>query len=245
MEESNKSLNIKFEGRLDNLVIKYGEEILYSYKREKKKVREKTEKEKANQSRTAIVAAFCSQINQIPALEYVWKRWPKKKKSGYRNMLAANSKLARPTRLINLNKIAPKSPTDINSICKSIDIKGINIEIPVMAKRMELLEVQETITLAVINCVYNPMKESSQLFNLFSRSQELLNYDPKRNYNLSLQFQPIEKKEIGLYNNMIVFTTILFSTHDGRPEKWISTSAKEFVLNKKKMWEEIIIGQAV
>jgi hypothetical protein len=242
MGEANKSLNIKFEGRLDNLIINYGGEVLYSYKREKKKAREKTEKEKANQARTAIVAAFCSQINQIPALEYLWKRWPKRKKSGYRNMLAANSKLALPNRLININKIAPISPTDINSICKSIDTKGINIEIPVMAKKMEIFEVQETITLAVINCVYSPVKENLKSFNLYSRSLELLKYDPQKMYKLKFPFQPIEKKEIGLYYNMIVFITILFSAHDGRPEKWISTNAKEFVLNRKKVWEEIIMG---
>jgi hypothetical protein len=37
MAESKKQLKIRFEGRLDNLVINYGGKVLYSFKREKNK----------------------------------------------------------------------------------------------------------------------------------------------------------------------------------------------------------------
>ena len=232
MAEPKKNLKIRFEGRLDNLVINYGGKVLYSYKREKKKETGKTDKQKAAQSKTAITAALCSQINKIQALKYVWKKWPDKERKPYRNMLAANIRQASPECLTIHNIISPKTQYEFPNFCKSIDASGINIEFGIHSTGTIETETGKTFSIIVINCLFNPMDKTKQPYKIFTSCMELEDFRIMETYNIKLPFKPDEQKELLAYNKCIIYNAIVFDKLAGAPRKWISTNALEFELRK-------------
>ena|ERR1035437_6742243 len=237
MAESRKNLKIRFEGRLDNLVINYGGKVLYSYKREKKKETGKTEKQKAAQSKTAITAEFCSQINQIPALKYLWRSWPDNERKPYRNMLAANIRHASPDRLTTKNIMSPKSIYNYPNLCKSIDSSGIGILIESQGPGTIETETGKTFSLIVIMCLFNPVDKTKQSYKLYTFCKEIKNFQITETYNIRLPFEPETQQEAGAYGNCIIYNTIVFDELAGDPHKWISTNALEFELNKQQAVE--------
>ena len=232
MAESKKSLKIRFDGRLDNLVINYGGKVLYSYKREKKEKTEKTEKQKAAQSKTAITAALCSQINQIPAMKYIWRLWPDKERKPYRNMLAANMRHTSPEHLTIKNIISPKSQYASINYFKSIDTLGIELVIGKQNPGTIETETGKTFSLIVIICLFNPIDKTKQSYKLLTNSAELNDFNIMEIYNIKIPFDPDEQKELGAYRNCVIYSTVVFAELTGAPSKWISTYAVEFELNK-------------
>jgi hypothetical protein len=233
MAESKKNLKIRFDGRLDNLVINYGGKILYSYKREKKKGDGKTEKQKAAQSKTAITAAFCSQINKIPALRYAW-RWAAEEKKPYRNMLAANMQHTSPEHLTVRNKISPKSRYYSPNYFKSIDTTGIDLEIGNCEAGTIETETGKTFSLVVMICLFNPLDKTMQSYKLYTFSKELQNFQIAETYNVRFPFEPDTQKDLSAYGNCIVYNSVLFSGINGSPHKWRSTYAVELDLKMEK-----------
>jgi hypothetical protein len=232
MAESKKDLKIRFEGRLDNLVINFGGKILYSYKREKKKEMGKTDKQKAAQSKTAITAALCSQINQIPALKYIWKKWPDKERKPYRNMLAANIRNTAPDHLTTKNIISPKTQYEFPNFCKSIDASGIDIGFGIHSTGTIETETGKTFSIIVIICLFSPMDKTKQSYKLYTLCTEIKDFKLLETYNIKIPFEPDEQKELSAYGNCIIYNTIVFDELAGFPRKWISTTPLEFVLNK-------------
>jgi hypothetical protein len=232
MAESKKSLKIRFDGRLDNLVINYGGKVLYSYKREKKRETGKTEKQKAAQAKTAITAALCSQINQIPALKYIWKKWPDKERKPYRNMLSANMRHTSPERLTTKNMIVPKSQYEFLNYCKSIDSSGMEILIKSQSPGTLDTETGRNFSVIVIICLFNPIDKTKQSYKLYTLCTERDDFKMTETYNIRLPFEPDEQKELSAYRNCIVYNTIVFAKLTHAPRKWISTYAMEFELNK-------------
>ena len=232
MAEAKKDLKIRFEGRLDNLVINYGGKILYSYKKEKKKKTGKTEKQKAAQSKTAITAALCSQINQIPALKYIWKKWPDKERKPYRNMLAANIRNAAPDHLTTKNIISPKTQYEFPNYYKSIDASGIDIGFGVHSPGTIETETGKTFSIIVIICLFNPLDKTKQPYKIFTNCMELEDFKIMETYNIKLPFDAEEQMEMNAYGNCIIYNAIVFAKLTGSPRKWISTNALELELNK-------------
>ena len=234
MAESKKNLKIRFEGRLDNLVINYGGKVLYSYKREKKKETGKTDKQKAAQSKTAITAALCSQMNQIPALQYIWKKWPDKERKPYRNMLAANMRHTSPDHLTIRNIISPRSQYFSKNYFKSIDTSGIDIVIESQSPGTIETETGKTFSVIVIICLFNPIDKTKQSYKLYTLYTEIKDFKITETYNIRLPFEPDAQKELGAYGNFVVYNTVVFAELTGAPRKWISTNALEFELNKQE-----------
>jgi len=232
MAESKKSLKIRFDGRLDNLVINYGGKVLYSYKREKKRETGKTEKQKAAQAKTAITAALCSQINQIPALKYIWKKWPDNERKPYRNMLAANIRHTSPEHLTIKNIISPKSQYESINYFKSIDNSGINIVIRNQGTGTIETETGKTFSVIVIICLFNPIDKNKRSYKLVTLFKELENFQITETYNIRLTFEADTQKELSEYGKCIIYNTLVFDKLAGGPNKWISTYAVEFELNK-------------
>jgi hypothetical protein len=233
MAESKKNLKIRFEGRLDNLVINYGGKILYSYKREKEKETGKTEKQKAAQSKTAITAALCSQINQIPALKYIWKKWPDNERKPYRNMLSANMRHALPERLTTKNMIVPRSQYDFPNYCKSIDSSGIEILMESQCPGTLDTETGWDFSVIVIICLFNPIDKTKQPYKLYTLCTERDDFKMTETYDIRLPFEPYEQKDLSAYRNCIVYNTVVFAKLTHAPRKWISTYAAEFELNRQ------------
>ena len=239
MAEPKKNLKIRFEGRLDNLVINYGGKVLYSYKREKKKEIGKTEKQKAAQSKTALTAALCSEINQIPALKYIWSSWPDKERKPYRNMLAANMKHSSPEHLTIKNMISPKSQYTYSNFCKSINNSELDIRIGSQEYSSINTETGKTFSIIVIICFYNPTDQSKKAYKLLTLCKEIENFDQLETYNVKFQFDPEKQIEFNEYRNCIIYNTVLFSRLALSPHKWYSTYGLEFEL-KKPQDEEVI-----
>ena len=232
MAESKKNLKIRFEGRLDNLVINYGGKVLYSYKREKKKETGKTEKQKAAQSKTAITAALCSQINQIPALKYIWRQWPDKERKPYRNMLAANMQHSSPEHLTTQNIISPRSQYEFPNFCKSIDSSGIEILIGSQSPGTIETETGKTFSVIVIICLFNPIDKTKQSYKLYTLCTEIKDFKITETYSIRLPFEDDTQKDLSDYRNCIIYNTIVFDKIARGPHKWISTNALELELNK-------------
>ena len=239
MAESKKDLKIRFEGRLDNLVINFGGKVLYSYKREKKKETGKTDKQKAAQSKTAITAALCSQINQIPALKYIWRSWPDKERKPYRNMLAANMQHSSPEHLTIKNMISPKSQYNYSNFCKSVNNSELDIQIGSQEYSSINTETGKTFSIIVIICFYNPIDQNKKAYKLLTLCKEIENFDQLETYNVKFQFDPEKQIEFNEYQNCIIYNTVLFSALTSGPHKWYSTHALEFELNKPQE-EEVI-----
>jgi hypothetical protein len=233
MAEEKKNLKIRFDGRLDNLVINYGGKVLYSYKREKKRETGKTEKQKAAQSKTAITAALCSQINQIPALKALWKKWPDNERKPYRNMLSANMRHALPDRLTTKNMIVPRSQYDFPNYCKSIDSSGIEILMESQIPGTLDTETGRDFSIIVIICLFNPIDQTKQPYKLYILCTERDDFKMTETYNIRLPFEPDEQKDLGAYRNCIVYNTVVFAKLTHAPRKWISTYAAEFELNRQ------------
>jgi hypothetical protein len=233
MAEEKKNLKIRFDGRLDNLVINYGGKVLYSYKREKKRETGKTEKQKAAQSKTAITAALCSQINQIPALKNIWKKWPDNERKPYRNMLSANMRHALPDRLTTKNMIVPRSQYDFPNYCKSIDSSGIDILMQSQIPGTLDTETGRDFSIIVIICLFNPIDQTKQPYKLYTSCTERDDFKMTETYNIRLPFEPDEQKDLGAYRNCIVYNTVVFAKLTHAPRKWISTYAAEFELNRQ------------
>ena len=231
MAESKKNLKIRFDGRLDNLVINYGGKVLYSYKREKKKETGKTEKQKAAQSKTALTAALCSQINRIPALKYIWKKWPDKERIPYRNMLAANMQHTSPEHLTINNIIVPISQYFSGNHFKSIDKSGIDIVIGSQSPGTIETETGKTFSVIVIICLFNPMDKTKQSYKLYTLCTEINDFKLTEAYNIRLPFEPDTQKELAAYGNCIIYETVVFAELEGGPLKWIPTDALELELN--------------
>lgn len=219
MPESKKGLNIKFVGKLENLVINYEGKVLYSYKREKIKEREKTEKEKANYHRTKLVNAFCSQINQVTALKWIWRLWPKRGRSAYRNMIAANMPIAR-AHLNALNKITPLSKFTWGPRDKSLTLEKFSFKVKPFGKEMEKPEPIKTASIISIFYLYDPIKLKRSSFHFFTKSLEQPEYDVFNEYNINLEFTPAEKKELKAYKTGIIFIAIVLSELKGHPNQW-------------------------
>ena len=232
MAEAKKDLKIRFEGRLDNLVINFGGKVLYSYKREKKKETGKTDKQKAAQSKTAITAALCSQINQIPALKYIWRQWPDKERKPYRNMLAANMQHSSPEHLTIKNMISPKSQYNYSNFCKSVNNSELDIQIGRQEYSSINTETGKTFSIIVIICFYNPIDQSKKAYKLLTLCKEIENFDQLETYNVKFQFDPEKQNEFNEYQNCIIYNTVLFSALTLGPHKWYSTYGLEFELNK-------------
>jgi hypothetical protein len=232
MAESKKNLKIRFEGRLDNLVINYGGKVLYSYKREKKRETGKTDKQKAAQAKTAITAALCSQINQIPALKYIWKKWPDKERKPYRNMLAANMRHTSPEHLTIHNIISPKSQYEYNNFCKSVTSSELDIRIGSQEYSSINTENGKTFSIIVIICFFNPKDKSKESYKLLTLCKEIENFDQLKTYNIKFQIDPEKQKEFKEYRNCIIYNTVLFSALTSGPQKWYSAYGLEFELNK-------------
>jgi hypothetical protein len=230
MAESKKNLKIRFDGRLDNLVINFGGKILYSYKREKRKETGKTEKQKAAQSKTAITAALCSQLNKIPVLKYVW-RWPDTEKKPYRNMLAANMHHTDPRHLTIYNRITPKSRNDSINFFKSIDLSGIDLVIESFAPGTIETETGKTFSIVAIICLFNPFDNTKQSYKLYTFSKELENFQITETYKIRFPFGAATQEDLCAYGNCIVYDSLLFARLEGGPQKWISTNAVELELN--------------
>ncbi|MDR3668836.1 MAG: hypothetical protein P4L35_18530, partial [Ignavibacteriaceae bacterium] len=185
MAESKKNLKIRFDGRLDNLVINYGGKVLYSYKREKKKETGKTEKQIAAQSKTAITAAFCSQMNKIPALKYAW-RCANKERTPYRNMLSANLKHALPDHLTVNNIITPKTQYYRLNLFESIDRTGIDLEFGYNDGGTIGTEAGKTFSVIVIICLFNPFDKTKKSYRMYTLSKELVNFQTTEIYKIRL-----------------------------------------------------------
>jgi len=226
MAEPKKSLKIRFEGRLDNLVINYGGKVLYSYKREKEKETGKTEKQIAAQSKTAITAALCSQINKIPAMKYIW-RWPDQERKPYRNMLAANIRHTSAEHLTVHNKISPSSRYNSTNYFKSIDNTGIDIVIRSQGTGTIETETGKAFSVVVIICLFNPIDKDKKSYKLITLSKELENFQITETYNIRLPFEADAQKELIEYGSCIIYNTLVFGKLGGGPHKWISTFALE------------------
>lgn len=234
MAESKKNLKIRFEGRLDNLVINYGGKVIYSYKREKKKETGKTDKQKAAQAKTAITAELCSYINKIPALKYIWKQWPDKERKPYRNMLAANIRKVTPERLTVYNMVAPRSQYDVSNLCKSIDISGITFNISYSQYGTIETETGKPFSIIVIICLYNPLDKSKPSYKLFTLCMEKKNFKRGEVYDDKFPFDSEEQMGLIEYGNCIIYCTVVFDELAGGPRKWFSMDPTEYILTKGK-----------
>jgi hypothetical protein len=230
MAESKKNLKIRFEGRLDNLVINYGGKVLYSYKREKKRETGRTVKQKESQSRTAITAAFCSQMNKISVLKYIW-RWPDTKKTPYRNMLAANMQHTDPEHLTIRNKISPKIHYYSMNYFKSIDMSGIDLVIGSSEEGTIETETGKTFSVVAIICLFNPIDKTKKSYKLYTFSKELENFQRTETYSIRFPFEAATQEDLCAYGNCIVYDTVLFGRLEGSAHKWVSTNAVEMELN--------------
>lgn len=232
MAKSNKNLNIRFEGRLDNLVIRYKGKVLYSYKKDQKKEREKTEKEIAAQSKIAVTNDFCSEINKIESLKLIWRKWPKRGRVGYRNMLAANMKFSYPEHPSIDNVIAPRSNNSLNNICESLNTNEFAIKIPAVHTRIFLLEKEKVASIVIVFCLIDPVRKKQQPYKLFSQTFIINDYCYSEEYSYKIAVDPRLQTELGKYKTCIIYNAILFAEPNGMAKQWVNTNAKEFKLNK-------------
>lgn len=230
MAESKKNLKIRFEGRLDNLVINYGGKILYSYKREKKKETGKTEKQIIAQAKTAITAELCSQMNKIPAMKYVW-RWANKERTPYRNMLAANLGHALPEHLTVYNIISPKSRYYRATLFESIDSTGIDLKFGYGEHGTIETESGKTFSVIAIICLFNPFDKTKKSYSLYTLSKELMNFQIEETYDIRIPFEGEALEDISSFQNCTVHSCVLFDELKGDPHKWVSTYAVELDLD--------------
>jgi hypothetical protein len=231
MAESNKNLNIRFEGRSDNLVIRFKGKVLYSYKKDQKKEKEKSEKEIAAQSRIAVTNDFCSEINKIDSLKFLWRKWPKRGRISYRNMIAANMKLSSPERPTKSNMIVPYSRNSINNICESMNKKEFEIKVPTIDK--VLSEKEKIATIIFIFCLIDPVSKKQKPYKLFSQTFIINEYCTSKEYSYKIAVEPELKTELDNYKNCIIYNTILFAPPKHMVYKWHDTNAKVFELNKE------------
>ena len=76
------------------------------------------------------------------------------------------------------------------------------------------------------------MDKTTQPYKIFTSCMELEDFKIMETYNIKLPFEPDEQKELSIYENCIIYNSVVFAKLEGSPRKWISTNALELELNK-------------
>jgi hypothetical protein len=229
MAKSKNDLNIHFEGKAENLVIKLNGKIVYPYQ-EEKNVKEINPNKLKTQLKAGIAAVFSGRVNRIMPLRETWKRWPVKSRVPYRNILAANIKGCTGEHPTINNMICPSSGLTLRRVQTQIRKEGIKIDLLPINKEIDLEVNEKMLSVAGILSVYNPREKDYDSCTIYPLNAVVKDFILTENISATFGFSGEMQENISRYERCILYYTVVVQNKEGRTKRWFSAHIEEYLL---------------
>jgi len=189
---------------------------------------------RAGRSNFSSVVHFAKYINSQPLLKSVWKQSKIKGSHAYNKIIKINMPLTLNQKLCETNIIVPKSQYDLPSLIIDLYSNCISLIIYNLKGYVNDFKM-EKLTIQFVFVFSNPQNNIIDYYNIngFSHLITEVNY---ADFNYSFSLPDEIKTLLPLYQNLIVYFTIIYQQESNKKLQWFSSSSKTFeTINKYEL----------